>query len=99
MNQRDEVMRRGQLLRDRGQEDQEVTGRKLVPREYWKKKRHTVASRVNVIRKLWHSHFESRLYGSHDLLVSLRRYKGNCQTLCPESTSTTVNIDISKCGI
>lgn len=42
-----------------------------------------------MVRKLWYGYFKSRLYGSHDLLVSLGRHKGNCETLCAEPASTT----------
>lgn len=54
-------------------------------------KRLTVARRVDMGRHLWYRHLESRLYGSHNLLVRLRRLEGDGKTLGPETTSMTQN--------
>lgn len=59
---------------------------------FWKKNgfRLTVAAGLNEVRKLGHSDLESGLDGGHDLLVSVRRYEGDRETLGPEATGTAV---------
>lgn len=49
----------------------------------------TVTSGIDMVGKLWHRNFEARLYGSHDLLISLRGNESDRESLRSKSTGTT----------
>jgi len=73
--------------------NQEVTEKYLqvshaIYGEEWKR---TVSSWIDMIREFRNRYFEPRLNGRHNLLVVVRRNKGDRETFRPKSTGTTAN--------